>query len=83
MEEVRIEFAKAALDHFYSLHPSEEDRKAVKEELQRLRRDPAVGMQIPFGQWDDCYLTWVDQWRIIYKKGNPGIYIVHIDNEMK
>jgi hypothetical protein len=83
-EEARIEFAKSALDKFYSLAPSEEDEKAIQDELLRLRRDPGAGTLIPFGQLADCYLTWAGKWRIVYKTtGNPGnIYVVHIDNEM-
>ncbi|MGA7219750.1 MAG: hypothetical protein WBX38_15625 [Candidatus Sulfotelmatobacter sp.] len=81
MEEARIEFARAAWKNFLKLAPSPGDTKRVREELIRLRSDPEAGIPVPFNQWDNCYLTWSEEWLIIYKKEGEGIFVVLIDKD--
>ncbi len=80
MEEGRIEFARSAWNKFLRFFPSPHDKQCLKDELLRRRAEPDAGTRVPFGQWDGCYVTWAEKWRIIYQKGNPGgIYVVDID----
>jgi hypothetical protein len=81
MEEARIEFARAAWKNFVRLARSPEDMKCVREELVRLREDMGAAEPVPFLQWNECYLTWSEEWRIIYKKESNGIFVVHIDKD--
>jgi hypothetical protein len=89
MAEAGIAFAKTALDNLVKLSPSQQDITDITEELKRVLKrvqnkpGGTVDVRVPFDQIENAFLTWVGKWRIVYQQSNPGVYVIHIDDEME
>jgi hypothetical protein len=80
---VRINLTKTAWNNFLSCSPSQKEKNSVKQELDRLRADPAAETPVPFRQWEGCDMTWAEgdrKWYIVYRRNNPdSIDVLLID----